>query len=135
MSHSLSSIFHTRHTSCSHFQTPPLLSNASLLWVFLQRADPPPEAPGSHVCHQIYQQSIHSEGGNSCPGGHHLTLRDVCQRFHKLGFSEESGNEMCQNGHAYTAPGIFFRVYFYFQSIQWGCYSWGYRKSFNLGVG
>lgn len=23
---------------------------------------------------------------------------------------------------------------FYFNSIQWGCYSWGCRKSFNLGV-
>lgn len=102
MSHSLSCIFHTHHTSCSHFQTPPHLSNASLLWVFLQRADPPPEAPGSHVCHQIYQQSIPSEGRNSCPGGHHLTPRDACQRVHKLGFPEESGNEMCHSGHTRT---------------------------------
>lgn len=135
MSHSLSYMFHIHHTFCSHFQTPPHLSNASPLWLFLQQEDPPPEALGSHVCHQIYQLFIPSEGRNCCPGWHHLTPRDACQRFRKLGFPEESSNEMCQNGHTYTAPGIFFRVYFYFKSMQWGRCCWGGRKSFNLGVG
>lgn len=38
---------HPRHISFSHFQAPPHLSRASLLWVFLQRAGPAqkPEVP------------------------------------------------------------------------------------------
>lgn len=40
---------HTRHISFSHFQTPPCLSNAPLLWVFLQRTRPA-QKPQTPVC-------------------------------------------------------------------------------------
>lgn len=89
------------------------LSNVSLLWILLQRTGPPQKPPGSHVCHQIYQQSIHRERRNSCPGGHRLTPRTLA-RFHKPGFPEESDNGMCQKGHIHTAPESFLRVYFLF---------------------
>lgn len=87
-----------------------------------------PEASDSRVCHQTYQQSIQNELPGGTPG---MVARGsinlVSWKRQAVGCARKGSYMLHLESSSEST--------FYFNSIQWGCYSWVVERALTLESG